>query len=313
MIYSCSGEAPQNIPAPTPVPTQTDEQLNKTLENIKNNISEINSKIDKINANNTAKKTDTSKTATTESTKPKTPTTTTTSKTKETPETTKPTDTKKETEKPATTTTSTKNRKILDSLIARLSNATVIEAELEKYEKGLNGEGESNANIKIIASKETQQIKLDVLSSSNKSTSGAKVLYTSGQGDKLKLRPSGALSLITTELDKKDDRILSFNGYTLDDVDFFGMIRRFSDTGYEGEVIGASKAEGVDVYILKITHKTKNTLDPRIKYEHLTFDPKTLNLTSWEAFDGKDTNAFYRIGLKGFTISDTLPANALKI
>ncbi|MFN8674576.1 MAG: hypothetical protein U0457_21150 [Candidatus Sericytochromatia bacterium] len=213
-----------------------------------------------------------------------------------------------ETPKATTETPKEKGRKAMDSIIATLNNASAIEAFIDKFEKSLKDGKTSTSTLKIYARKNDNMVKLEVLTSSVENSAGAKLRYTSGdRGAKVKIRPGGSLSFVTTDLPKTDSRIVSLNGYSLDDTDFNGMGKRFADPNYEGELIGASKIEGSDVYIIKITHKTQNTLDPNIKYEYIYFEPKTFNLRSWEAYDGKSQEAFFRLTLKTISFPSSIP------
>ena len=208
----------------------------------------------------------------------------------------------------------TKGRKIMDLIISKINKSTVIEAEVDKYERFLKDGSSSTFNLKLISRKSDSLVKIDVVNASNPSNVGIKLRYTSGdRSGKVKVRPSGALSLVTTELAKSDDRIVSFNGYLLDDTDFFGMAKRFAEPEYEAEVSGISKMEGTEIYILKITNKNQNSLDSQIKYEHIGFDPKTYAIRLWEAFDGKSKDAFYRLQLKTLNFLDSVPDNKFNV
>jgi uncharacterized membrane protein len=232
--------------------------------------------------------------------------------------TTKPTTTT--TSKPATTTTKPatpqlsakeKGAQELKKLLAKVSSAPFIQASVEKVEKNLKT-GKVTTNKLTMYTKQPNQVKIEVSFSSSGAT-GAKVLYSSGEGDKVKIRPGGNLSFITTELDKKDERIVSNNGYPLDDTDFFGVARRMS-SGYDAELIGATTLNGKKIHILKLTTSGTNSVDSRITHEHIGYDPTTYGIVLWEIFnDAASKEPFFRLTLPSLEFPASIDASRFKV
>jgi hypothetical protein len=291
-------------PVVTTPQTQTGQISSTELTKIFDRLDTISSKLDKLETLKSTPTTDTAKT-TTSSAKPTTPTTPA-STTPTTPASATPATPAKTTEDPKV-----KGRKILDQIVNTIKSANGLESEVNKFEKSLKDGHTINHTMKLYTNK-AGMVRIDVLYASN-GTSGVKVLYNSGVGDKIKVRPTGVLSLVTTEIDKHDDRITSANGYTADDTDFYGMARRFSLPSYEAELIGSSKINNESFYVLNLTCKTDNSLDKRIKYEHITFDPKTFSIKTWEAYTADDPKPYFTYNLKSFIILSTVPESNLKI
>lgn len=255
----------------------------------------------------------------TKTTTTKTPTknTTTTVKKDETKDTTTitpdtKTDTKTETKTPTTTDTTTDAAsKIMEKLLQGIKGATYIEALVNKKETKL-ATGEVTENELKLYAKNTGLTKIEVLYSSKTST-GTKLLYTHGE-QKVKVRPAGALSLITTSLDMMDDRLTSSNGWPLNQTDFYGMADRLGSTAYKSEVLGKSNIDNTEVFIIKLTKKEgDNEMDARIKYEQIYYDPKTYMVKLWEAYDGSGSEPFFKINIKEMKFHTSLDDSYFKL
>lgn len=266
----------------------------------------------------TSSSTKTTKKKTTSSSAKTTPTTdkTTTTTPKDTGSAAKDqpkTDTKKDT---ATSTDTSdpkvKGRKILDKLMGTINAANAFEVLVDKSEKNLKTGDVLVSGIHLWAIK-PDQVKLELTAhSKNPGSVGTKLTYTSNSG-KVRVRPTGVLSLVTTELDMSDDRIISPNGYEPDKTDIFGMVKRLSQPNYEAELTGKTSIDGNELYLLKITPKGNNDLDPKIKYEQLGFDPKTFVVKLWETYDGTGSDPFMRYYMKTFNLLDSIPDSTMKI
>jgi hypothetical protein len=302
-IYACSSETTLKQP---------NDSLNTTLPQIVTKLDEINSKIDKLEKAKASVKPSVAPT--------KKPTTSSSPITSSAKPSSSPTSTPKPssgssvtpsaTPKPSTTETpKEKGRKIMNSVIDRINNAGAIEADVDKSEKDLKG-GTTNAYTLKFYARKTKEVKIEVVAGKNV---GTKLMYTSGDNGKVKVRPAGLLSVVTTDLDKTDDRIANINGYPLDETDFFGMTKRFTNTDYEAEVIGSSKVNGEDVYVLKIINSKGNTLDSRIKFEYIYFEPSTFNIRGWEAYADSETEPYFKLTLKTFKLLDSLADSIFKV
>ncbi|MBC7474415.1 MAG: hypothetical protein H7263_09000 [Candidatus Sericytochromatia bacterium] len=206
-----------------------------------------------------------------------------------------------------------KGRLILNKMMDKITSANAFETEVEKYEKSLTDGKVVQQTFKIDERKSTGDVKIDVLYHTTSSSIGAKLHFVVGSG-KITVRPGGALSFITKELDQTDSNIVSANGYTPEKVDLLTLAKRFSDTSYKAELTGKTTIDGNDVYILKITNSETNTLDPRIKFETLGFDPKTFEVKLWEVYSASsETEPFMRITMKSFTVLDSIPDSTFKV
>jgi hypothetical protein len=263
------------------------------------------------NCSDTSQATTETKTSSTKTTTKKD--TTTTTKKDETKDTTTTTpETKTETKTPTTTDSTTDAAtKIMEKLLQGIKGATYIEALVNKKETKL-ATGEVTENELKLYAKNTGLTKIEVLYSSKTST-GTKLLYTHGE-EKVKVRPAGALSLITTSIDMMDDRLTSSNGWPLNHTDFYGMADRLGSTAYKPEVLGKSNVDNTEVFIVKLTKKDgANEMDSRIKYEQIYYDPKTYMVKLWEAYDGNGTEPFFKINIKEMKFHTSLDDSYFKL
>jgi hypothetical protein len=204
-----------------------------------------------------------------------------------------------------------KGQQEMKKLLDKVKAAPFIQASIEKVEKNLKT-GKVTSNKLTMYTKQPNVVKIDV-SYSSSGASGAKVLYKSGEGNKLKIRPGGSLSFMTTELDKTDSRVTSNNGYPLDDNDFFGVVRRFS-SGYQAELIGASTLNGKKIHILKITTTGTNALDARVTHEHIGYDPETYGIMLWEMYNEAGAKEpFFRLTLPSLSFPSSLPDSNFQV
>ncbi len=293
-LANCGDASP---PAPVVSPSQANnDKLGQQLSEISTKIEDINDKITNLKSNPTGS-------TTKASSKPKTdssPASASKPQASESPKVSA-------SATPAPANPKVKGRQILDNVLKVVNNAKGIIVEVDKYERGLEVDKSSTFNLKFWCRKSDSLVKIEVVNSTKTNNIGVKLRYNSGNNtQKVKVRPGGALGLITTELSRTDDNITSINDYTVDGTDFYGISKRLSGDDYEAELIGASKVNGTDIYILKVTSKTDNSLDPRIKYEYVGFEPKTFIIRSWEAFDGKSEEAFFKLQLKTVKFVDDL-------
>lgn len=199
----------------------------------------------------------------------------------------------------------------LSKLINKLKSVPFVSLKATKIETHLT-KGDTSTNIIKMWQKQPNLVKIDIIESTSGST-GVKALYNSGVGDKIKVRPAGALSFITTDLKKTDDRVTSKNDYLADDIDLVGVVRRFS-SGYDAELVGKSKVSGQSVLIIKLTAKGTNTMDPKIVYEHIGFEPGSYKIRLWEMFDKPETKKpYFRMIISEIDYPSSLPDSAFKL
>lgn len=303
LLTACGGgsdlpiDLSASIPASPPVSSNANTELKSALPKILLGLEEIKQDIKALGSSgaittnpdraNTPPKTTTSSSKTPTSTK--TPAKTSTTPSKPTSSTS--------TRPPASTATPKPKQPSgtaeLKSILEKLNSTPAIEAEIEKAEGKIGDPSQPINTVKLkMFTQKPGTVKMEILFSSKDSSTGTKVLYESGN-PKAKVRPGGALSFVTTDLAKSDDRLLSTNGFILDDLDFFGAIKRLSN-GYEAELIGKTTLNGKTLHIIKITTSGTNSMDPRIEHELMAYEPDTYKIRLWELYAG-DKEPFLRL------------------
>lgn len=286
--------------------SKSDEEIKAAIPKILLGLEEIKQEIKGLQTANLAPVTTKPTTGTTKpttgSTKPTTGTTKpTTGTTKPTTGTTKPTE-----EKPAAPSGDAEFKKLLD----KIASVPFVQASVEKTERHITQGRVTSVKLNMY-SKQPNLTKVDVTFSSTGAT-GAKIVYNSGEGAKAKVRPGGGMSFITTELPKTDDRLTSTNAYKLDDIDLFGVVRRFK-TGYSAELSGKTTLNGTELYILKVKATGTNSLDSRIDYEYIGYEPGTLKMRLWEAYTADNKEPFFRMALVKMEYPASLPDTTFKL
>jgi hypothetical protein len=272
-------------------------EIAAALPKIMEGLEEIKDKLDNI------------KLAPTTATKPSTTTKPTTKPTPKPTASTKPNT--KPTPKPtASESEDDQGQADFEEMLSTLSAAPFTEANVEKVERNLKTGKVTTNKIKMVA-KAPATVLINVLSSSSGAT-GTRVTYTSGSGSTVKVRPSGALSFVTTDLPKTDDRIISNNGYKLDDNDLFGVVKRFK-SGYNAELVGTTTLSGTKINVLKVTPKNgTNVLDSRITHEHIGYEPGTFKIRLWEMYAADSKDPFFRMSI-ALNLPSSLPDSAFKL
>jgi hypothetical protein len=193
-----------------------------------------------------------------------------------------------------------KGKVALANIVSKYSKAQFVQLTAEKIEKNL-ATGKVSTNVIDMSSKAPNLVRIDILESSAGS-SGVSAVYTSGVGDKIKIKKL----FIKLDLDKTDERVTSGNGYLADKIDMVGLIGRLSN-GYSAELVGTTTVAGKKVNILKVETTGTNTLDDRITYEYLGYEPDTFSVRLWELYNG-EKDPYFRMVLKKMefpaTISD---------
>ncbi len=213
--------------------------------------------------------------------------------------------------KPAAPSAAEKGQAELMKVLSTFTSAGAVQCTIEKIEKHLQN-GSTVTNKLKLSTRQPNTVKIEVLQSS-KSPPGTKILYTSGVGSKVKVRPQGALSFVVTDLDKNDERLISVNKFPLDDTDFFGATKRLS-SGYKATLLGTATVAGAKVNILKVVPNGTHSLNAQIAYEHIGYDPQTYAIRMMEMYDksgGKEP--FFRIVLPSIEYLDSLPESTFKL
>lgn len=193
-----------------------------------------------------------------------------------------------------------KGKAALAGIINKYDSAQFVQLTAEKIEKNLST-GEVSTNLIDMSSKAPNIVRIDIIEST-KGSAGVSAVYTSGVGDKIKIKKL----FIKLDLDKTDDRVTSGNGYLADKIDMVGLIGRLSK-GYTAELVGTTTVEGKKINILKVSTTGTNTLDDRITYEYIGYEPDNFSVRLWELYNG-EKDPYFRMVLKKMefpaTISD---------
>lgn len=204
------------------------------------------------------------------------------------------TSTKTSTSAPATAepkeTNADKGKAVLAGIISKYSKANYVQLTAEKVEKNLDT-GAVSTNLINMSSKAPNLVRIDIIESTTGSA-GVSAMYTSGQGDKVKIKKL----FIKLDLDKTDERVASANGYLADEIDMVGLIGRLS-SGYEAELVGTTTVAGKKINILKVTTSGTNALDARITHEYLGYEPDNFSVRLWELYNG-EKDPYFRMTLK---------------
>jgi len=198
----------------------------------------------------------------------------------------------------------------LAKILQTISSASFVQANVEKTEKNRTTGKAGVVKINMFT-KKPNVVKLEVVESSS-GAAGAKVLYNSNEGNKAKVRPGGAMSFITTELPKTDDRLASGNGYTFDDIDLFSVHRRLSQ-GYEAELVGKTQVAGKSINILKVTTSAAHSMGDFVDYEYFGYEPDTYKIKLWEIYEKGSQQPFYRMVLTSLEFPANLPDSIFKL
>ncbi|MEZ0368740.1 MAG: hypothetical protein ACAI44_06560 [Candidatus Sericytochromatia bacterium] len=191
------------------------------------------------------------------------------------------------------------------------SDAPFVSLVIEKTEKRLD-----NGNVAVgrlnMWTKKPNVVKIEATYDSGSSNAGTKLMYTSGLGDKVKVRPSGALSFVSVELAKNDDRVDTANRYPIDEIDLFGLVGRLSQ-GYTAELVGKTQLNGTELHVLKVTTSGTNNLDERIAYEHIGYEPGTQKIRLWECFTADSKEPYMRVVMLKIEFPASIPDSTFKI
>lgn len=193
------------------------------------------------------------------------------------------------------------------AILKKVQSAQFVSLTAEKHEKNLNT-GKVSYNKIQMYSKLPNTVKINIVKSSSGSE-GVQALYTSGVGSKITVKKL----FIKLDLPKNDEKVASNNGYLADDIDLFGISKRWS-SGYEAELIGTTQLAGKTINILKLTTSGENTLDKRITHEYLGYESGTYAIRLWECYnEATAKDPYNRMIISDITFPASLPANALTL
>ncbi|HEY9841805.1 MAG: hypothetical protein ACAI44_02445 [Candidatus Sericytochromatia bacterium] len=201
----------------------------------------------------------------------------------------------------------TKGHDELMAVMNKIRQAPFVVLTAEKHEKNLTS-GKVTYNKVRMTSRQPNLVKVEILKSSSGSD-GVTALYTSGVGNIIKVKKF----FIKLDLPKNDERVTSNNGYTADVIDLFGVSKRMS-AGYEAELVGTTQLNGTTLNVLKVSTSGSNTLDARIGYEYLGYEPETHAIRLWEAYDKNGSkDPYYRMVLNEISYPASVPESVFNL
>ncbi|MGV3523963.1 MAG: hypothetical protein ACO1RX_07050 [Candidatus Sericytochromatia bacterium] len=196
----------------------------------------------------------------------------------------------------------------LKAILNKINTSPYVQLTAEKNEKNL-ATGKVSYNKIEMWSKQPNVMKINILKSSSGSE-GVSAMYTSGVGTKIQVKKL----FIKLDLDKTDERVASNNGYLADDIDLFGIAKRYSSGGYSATLIGTTQLAGKTINIIKVTTTGTNTMDARITHEYLGYEPDTYAVRLFELYnDAAAKEPYYRMTLPAISFPTSLPDSTFKL
>lgn len=200
--------------------------------------------------------------------------------------------------------TSSKEDKILEKARTTFESVRTLQATVTTFEKDLVGK-EGTGQVKFTY-QSPGTVKIDVTNSPDSSQIGVKLSYSSSS---VKVRPAGALSLVSVNLDMSDDKLLSGRKYKLNQIDLSNTVKRLTQPGTESKLIGQTQISGSSVILLEI--KPKQHFDQQITREVLGLDSKTFLPRIHEMYQG--STKVYGVQVPSININMNLPATAFEV
>lgn len=199
-----------------------------------------------------------------------------------------------------------------EKILNKIGSSPFAQAHIEKTEAGIENGKVGKVDLKMYM-KRPNTVKLEIVKSTAGDSAGAKILYTSGQGDKAKVRPGGGLSFITTDLPKDDDRLTSNNFFAFDDLDLIGVHKRLSQ-GYSAKLVGKTRLNGTPIHVLRVTPDSgTHSLHAKITHEMVGYEPDTYTLRLWEMYAEGDKQPFFRMKIKEISFPNSIPDAQFKL
>jgi hypothetical protein len=295
-ISACGGE--------TPIAPVAASNNDGKITEIITSLNSINGRLTKLEKTNNSK---------TDTNTPKASTPTVATPKSNSPETAKPTETQTTVTTPKSTSADdSKGRKILDKIVSTFNSANGIEMTYDKFEKN-PATGKTRDTGTHLWAKNPDTILFELTRNPEDTGKvGTKIKYNVND-TKAKARATGIASITTVSLDFTDDRIVSPNGYLLNQADILSLMKRLKNPAYNGELIGKSTVNGSEVYMLKVTNKETNSMDSKIVYENIGFNPKDFTLRLWEAFSKDSDKPFLRVSVNKIQLLSSITEDQLKL
>ncbi len=205
---------------------------------------------------------------------------------------------------PAKTTATTQVAQFLSNARQAMDKLQSLSATIANFEKGTQaGQGKIQYYYR-----KPGQVKIDVLQSSDPSRKGIKLSYQTN-GDQVRARATGLLSLVPVTLSMSDSKVKSGRGYLIGQIDLTSTVTRLTQPSATTKVLGKTTQNGAEVIVLEI--KTQNHFDNRITKEHLGLDAKTWLPRLHEMYAG--TELVYAAKLEQMEVNPTLASNVFDI
>jgi hypothetical protein len=171
-------------------------------------------------------------------------------------------------------------RELLQAIMAASFGQTSFQARVKATEVRHDGR-ENIVSDAALTFRGPGSYRIEMLDSTKILFKGAKLVFHAGETT-LHVRPGGLLGLVPLRLPLGDQRLLSLNGYRLDQITGHGILERIDGPDYEITLHGKATVAGEPVQVLKVT-APRNTLDPRITHEFIGFDEQH-RFRLWSAF-----------------------------
>jgi hypothetical protein len=146
----------------------------------------------------------------------------------------------------------------------------------------------------------------------DKGKEGTKVKYNVND-TKAKARSTGIASIATISLDFTDERLLSPNGYLLNQADILSLFKRLKSSAYSAELVGKTTLNGAEVYLLKVKSQGTNSMDSKVEYENIGFNPKDFTLRLWETFSKDSDKPFMRVTVNKIQLLSSISEDQMKL
>jgi hypothetical protein len=156
--------------------------------------------------------------------------------------------------------------------------------------------------------------RIEVLDSSNSAKIGNRAVFT--YGDKqAKVKAGGVLGIITLTLPMSDSKLLSANGWQLNQFVVKGLLDRLAGGGYKATLTGKTTVSGTDLQVVKVTSE-QNSLDADIAYELIGYDSE-MRVRLWAVYGkpslGLAKDLMYQMVTEKIEDNISLPADTFKL
>jgi hypothetical protein len=215
--------------------------------------------------------------------------------------------------KAAATPTAESAADLLASVKAASLAMTSFEADLLSEEQRFDKSVSTTSHLALLY-KQPGQYRFACTKSTKADNTGVRMVYRMGDKE-VQVRPSGLLSLLAVKLPLTDTRIVTLNGYSLDQITMEGLLNRLASGSYHAERAGTVSVGGETLTLLKLTGDSR-AFDPHIAYEVIGFDAAR-HYRYWEAHAkpelGVPGDSLHRLTITRVVPNAPLAADAFSI